>query len=70
MVATDFSQSSGRMKIFLPKYLFECWNIKEQRVTLKSLLDGESYDAVLNYDSCVEIRLDRYGIAVVKADIG
>lgn len=70
LVATDFSQSSGRMKIFLPKYLFECWNIKEQRVTLKSLLDGESHDAVLNYDSCVEIRLDRYGIAVVKADIG
>ena len=68
-VAADFSQKAGYANLFLPRYFFECWNLKEGAYTFTDLLAGNIETIDLRYNASIKIRFGRYGIAIVKAHI-
>ena len=68
-VAVDFLQNTKHLSLFLPKYLFECWNIREGNYKYINLLGEERGTVDLGSDSFIELKFDRYGVAILKIEL-
>ena len=67
LISVDFSQTRKSLPVKLPRHMFEYFGIVPDVYNMDNLLEnGVGRDVELNYDMCVELPLNCYGVGITK----